>query len=53
MKNSKIKHRPPEVVDVITIIKIICLKGDGDVDPIRKVERYYDLDGIFLFEKEI
>ncbi|MDW3976925.1 hypothetical protein QI112_10815 [Staphylococcus saprophyticus] len=53
MMNSKIKHQPPEVVDVVTLVKIICLKGDGDIDPIRKVERYYDLDGNFLFEKEI
>ncbi|WP_426462379.1 hypothetical protein [Staphylococcus equorum] len=53
MKNSKIKHQPPEVVDVVKLIKIICLKGNGDENPIRKVERYYDLNGTFLFEKQI
>lgn len=52
MKNIQIKHQPPEVVDVVHLIKIICLKGNGNEDPIRKVERYYDLNGIFIFEKK-
>lgn len=53
MKNIQIKHQPPEVVDVVHLIKIVCLKGNGNEDPIRKVERYYDLNGIFIFEKNI
>ncbi|GEP80786.1 hypothetical protein [Staphylococcus carnosus] len=52
MENIQIKHQPPEAVDVVKLIKVVCLKGDGNDDPIRKVERYYDLNGTFLFEKE-
>ncbi len=52
MRDSKIKHQPPEVVNVVNLIKIICLKGDGEEESIRKVERYYDLNGTFLFEKQ-
>lgn len=53
MKKNDITHQPPEAVDVVKLIKIICLKGNGDEDPIRKVERYYDLNGTFIFEKSI
>ncbi|MDW3871215.1 hypothetical protein ACUXEV_000050 [Staphylococcus saprophyticus] len=53
MKNSKITHQPPEAVDVVKLIKIICLKGNGIEEPISKVERYYDLNGAFLFEKQV
>ena len=53
MKKRDITHQPPEAVDVVKLIKIICLKGNGNEDPIRKVERYYDLNGTFIFEKNI
>ncbi|MBM5970172.1 hypothetical protein [Staphylococcus epidermidis] len=53
MKKNDITHQPPEAVDVVKLIKIICLKGNGNENPIRKVERYYDLNGTFIFEKNI
>ncbi|MGE7364677.1 hypothetical protein [Staphylococcus cohnii] len=53
MQNSEITHQPPEAVDVVKLIKIVCLKGNGGEEPIRKVERYYDLNGMFLFEKQV
>lgn len=53
MTNIKIEHQPPEAVDVVKLIKIVCLKGDGQSSPIRKVERYYNLKGEFIFEKEV
>ncbi|MGV3143202.1 hypothetical protein [Staphylococcus simulans] len=52
MKNIQIKYQPPEAVDVVQLIKVVCLKGDGIDEPIRRVERYYELNGGFLFEKE-
>lgn len=52
-EKNDITHQPPEAVDVVKLIKIICLKGNGNEDPIRKVERYYDLNGTFIFEKSI
>ena len=39
MTNIKIEHQPPEAVDVVRLIK--------------KVERYYNLKGEFIFEKEV
>ncbi|PKE07085.1 hypothetical protein [Macrococcoides caseolyticum] len=51
MNQSKNEHRPPEMVDVIKVIKIKYLKGDGtDQNPIRIAEGYYDIEGQFLFE---
>ncbi|MDW8571191.1 hypothetical protein [Staphylococcus shinii] len=53
MNEFPIKHQPPEAVDVVKLIRIICLKGDGNEDPIMKVERYYDAEGEFIFERAL
>lgn len=53
MNEFSMKHQPPEVVDVVKLIRIICLKGDGKEEPVMKVERYYDTEGSFLFERAL
>ncbi|MCD8797412.1 hypothetical protein [Mammaliicoccus sciuri] len=51
MTEKQIKHQPPIKVDVVNLIKVVCLKGDGSkLDPIRNVERYYNFEGSLLFE---
>jgi len=53
MKELIREHRPPEAVDVIKVIRIKFVKGSGTPEnKIRFVERYYDLDGKLIFEKD-
>lgn len=51
MNQSKNEHRPPEMVEVIKMIKIDFVKGNGtEGDPVRNEQRYYDMDGNLVFE---
>ncbi|WP_271401536.1 hypothetical protein [Salinicoccus roseus] len=51
MDVHKVVHRPPDKVDVIKMIKIESLRGDGsNRNPIRRVYQYFDMSGVFIFE---
>lgn len=48
-----IEHRPPDGVDVVKVIKIYALRGDGTSDnPVRRVYQYFDMSGNLLFERD-
>lgn len=51
MDRQVTEHRPPERVEVLKVIKIRAIRGNGsEGSPIRNVDVYYSLDGEFLFE---
>lgn len=51
MKSQQIQHQPPQKVEMVELIKVEFLKGDGTAnDPVRYINRYYNLDGQLLFE---
>lgn len=53
MSNSNLEHRPPDSVEIVKLIKIRALRGNGSEDnPVRRVELYYSLEGQFLFETD-
>jgi len=53
MNESIVEHRPPEAVDVMKMIRIKFTKGNGtNENPIRLAERYFDLEGNLIFEKD-
>ncbi len=51
MSQRKIEHRPPDKVDVMNVIRIQSLKGDGtSANPVREIYQYFDMSGGFIFE---
>ncbi|MDB0581207.1 hypothetical protein [Salinicoccus roseus] len=51
MEKPKIEHRPPDKVDVMKVIKIQSLRGNGTKDnPVREIYQYFDMSGEFIFE---
>ncbi|MBF7028909.1 hypothetical protein ISP03_02360 [Staphylococcus kloosii] len=51
MEEIKIEHRPPETVNVIKVIQVVALRGNGtEENPTRRVVQYYNLEGEFIFE---
>ncbi|WP_229347684.1 hypothetical protein [Staphylococcus kloosii] len=51
LEEIKIEHRPPETVNVIKVIQVVALRGNGtEENPTRRVVQYYNLEGEFIFE---
>ena len=51
MSNFNVEHRPPDSVEIVKLIKIKAVRGNGSHNnPVRGVELYYTLNGEFLFE---
>lgn len=51
MSESNVEHRPPDSVEIVKLIKIKAVRGNGsESNPVRRVELYYTLEGEFLYE---
>lgn len=53
MYKKPLEHRAPDSVEVVKVIKVEYVKGNGtEESPVRNAKSYYDIDGNFLFEKD-